>query len=229
MQVVILAAGRGMRMGKLTDDLPKPLLVVAGKTLLEHKFDILPNNVDEVILVVGYYGGKIQERFGGSYKDKRILYVEQEKIDGTAGALSRARSILRDSFLVLNGDDLYAKDDAVHCIAIDGWTMLVQETESVRSGNVTIDADGKVLDIEEGDHSGRVGLTNTGMYALDTRIFDYPMVPKSEGSEEYGLPQTILAASQVGHIPFSAVKATHWVQVTSPGDLEKAEEMLKNQ
>src|ERR1700689_506521 len=109
MQTVILAAGRGTRMGALTESTPKPLLEVAGKTLLEHKLDMLPYDVDEVIIIVGYLGGEIQKRFGGTYKDKHIFYVEQEKLDGTAGALWQARSVLEGQFLVMMGDDLYAK------------------------------------------------------------------------------------------------------------------------
>ncbi len=227
MQAVILAAGRGKRMGDLTEGVPKPLLEVAGKTLLEHKLDMLPYDVDEVVLIVGYMGGTIQKKFGGEYSGKHIYYVEQEKLDGTAGALWRAQSILRDEFLVLNGDDLYAKDDAVRCIAIKGWTMLVKETDDVRSGNVVIDDSGNVLDIQEGDIDGTRGLTNTGMFALDMRIFEYPMVPKAEGSEEFGLPQTILSASKASGIPFSVVKATQWIQITSPEDIERAEALLK--
>ena len=216
-------------MGALTDALPKPLLQVAGKTLLEHKFDILPNNIDEVILVVGYMGGLIQKTFGGSYKDKRILYVEQEKIDGTAGALWRARSILKDSFLVMMGDDIYSKEDANRCIAIGGWTQLVQETEHMDMGGcVVIDESGTIKDIEEGNHGGKPGLIGTNMFSLDTRLFDFEMVPKSEGSEEFGLPQTIVAASKKSGIPFSAVKATQWIQITTPEDIARAEETLKS-
>jgi NDP-sugar pyrophosphorylase family protein len=215
-------------MGTLTDNVPKPLLEVGGKTLLEHKFDILPYDVDEIILVVGYHGGAILDRFGGGYNGKRILYVEQEKIDGTAGALWQARSVLHDRFLVLMGDDLYAKEDADRCIAIHDWTMLVQETDHMSQGGCVIaDAQGNVTEIEEGDHGGKPGLISTNMFALDTRIFDYPLVPKSTGSEEFGLPQTILAASKRSNIPFSAVKSSFWFQITNPEDLEKAAQILK--
>ena len=54
MQVVILAAGRGTRMGDLTSDTPKPLLKVKDKTLLEYKLDVLPDSISEVIFVIGY-------------------------------------------------------------------------------------------------------------------------------------------------------------------------------
>lgn len=230
MQAVILAAGRGTRMLGLTDSVPKPLLEVAGKTLLEHKFDILPYDIDEIILVVGYMGGVIQKRFGGSYKDKRILYVEQEKIDGTAGALWRARSVLKDTFLVMMGDDIYSQDDANRCIAVDGWTMVVHETEHMNMGGcVIVDKAGDVKDIEEGNHAGKPGLINTNMFSLDTRLFDFPMVPKSAGSDEFGLPQTVLAASKKSGISFKAVTSSFWIQITAPEDLQKAEEILGNQ
>jgi len=224
MQAVILAAGRGTRMGVLTDNIPKPLLEIGGKTLLEHKFDALPEEIDEIVLVVGYLGGKIQERFGGSYKDRRILYVEQEVLDGTMGALSRVKGILTDRFLVMMGDDLYASDDIVRCIAIPDWVMLVEDTAQMNAGGrIIVDDAGTIADIEEGDHKGQAGLANTGLFVLDTRIFQYPMVPKRAGSDEFGLPQTALAASKTAGIPFLAIKSTFWIQVTDSYDLVRAD------
>ena len=67
MQAVILAAGRGVRMGALTESTPKPMLQIKGRTLLEYKLAALPEEVDEVIIVVGYLGGMIQSHFGGEY------------------------------------------------------------------------------------------------------------------------------------------------------------------
>ncbi len=216
-------------MGKLTESVPKPLLEVAGKTLLEHKLDILPNDIDEVILVVGYMGSAIQTRFGGGYKGKRILYVEQEEFNGTAGALWYAQSILKDRFLVLMGDDLYAKEDIIQCVGkSDGWSMLVAElSESRTGGSVKVDAKGLVKEVVENHgEGGAKGLTSTNMFVFDTRLFQYPMVPKTEGSAEFGLPQTAVAASKALGIPFFAVPATFWFQITEPGDLQKAEEIL---
>ncbi len=77
MQAVILAAGRGTRMGALTEHTPKPMLLVNGRPVLEYIFDSLPEEIDEVIIVVGYLGSVIQKHFGGFYKGKKILYVEQ--------------------------------------------------------------------------------------------------------------------------------------------------------
>src|SRR5215212_8859235 len=109
MQAVILAAGRGTRMVELTTEVPKPMLEVSGKTLLEYKFDALPEEVAEVIIIVGYLGSVIQRRFGGEYKGKKLFYVEQEELNGTAGALWHAKDILKDRFIVMMGDDIYTK------------------------------------------------------------------------------------------------------------------------
>lgn len=226
MQAVILAAGRGTRMGTLTDTTPKPLLEVAGKSLLEHKFDALPTDVDEIILVVGYLGGKIQERFGGAYNGKRMLYVEQEVLDGTMGALSRAKTILKDRFLVLNGDDIYAPQDIQALSKCDGWTVLGLEMEELKSAaKVALNEDGTVKEIiEASHHEGGAGFLSTGAFLLDETIFTYPPVPKAPGSDELGLPQTILAS---GH-PLSLIHATYWIGITAPEDLEKAEKILSD-
>lgn len=228
MQAVMLAAGRGTRMGKLTGETPKPLLVVAGKTLLEHKFDTLPADIDEVIIVIGYLGDLIKKHIGDSCADKRVRYVVQENYTaGTADALWQTKEFLTDRFLVLMGDDLYSKDDTERCLVAKDWVMLVQKTEHMQmGGHVLADIEGKISDIEEGNHAGAPGLISTNMFVLDTRLFMNPLVPKAAGSEEYGLPQTVLAASRASGIPFTALESTFWFQITIPEDIEKAEEIL---
>ena len=229
MQAVILAAGRGERMGKLTESTPKPLLEVAGKSLLEHKFDALPKSIDEIILVVGYLGSQIQKRFGGEYKNKKILYVEQEPPHGTAGALWQTKELLKGRFIVMMGDDIYAAKDVVHGVEKKhGWWLGVSEVHEKRTGgSVCVDAKGHITAIEENHAAGgKKGMIGTNLFAFDKRIFEAVLIPRSEGSEEYGLPQTALAASKQLNIEFCAIPATLWIQITVPHDLKKAEEML---
>lgn len=228
MQAVILAAGKGTRMGALTAETPKVMLKVAGKTLLEHKFDALPESVDEIILVVGYLGHTIQAAFGGEYNGKKVLYVEQETLDGTGGALWRVRPILHDRFLVMYGDDIYARADIRAMSACAEWSVAGLKMNSLGSAaKIIIDDVGTIRNIvEREEHDGGEGYVNTGLYTFDTRVFDFPLLPKSAGSDEYGLPQTVLAASLEGKIPFKLVEATQWMQITAPEDLEKAEAML---
>lgn len=228
MQAVILAAGRGTHMQALTDACPKPLLQVAGKSLIEHKLDALPASVDEVILVIGYQGDMIRERFGDSFGGRRMRYVVQETLDGTMGALALARPFLTERFVVMMGDDLYAREDIEACFAVPGWSILVQPTETMASGGrMVMDGAGHIVAIEEGDHTGKPGLMNTNLFALEPNVFDYPMVPKSAGSDEYGLPQTVVAAALASGTPLVAVDATFWFQITAPEDLARAEEALR--
>ncbi|MDO8514645.1 MAG: nucleotidyltransferase family protein [bacterium] len=229
MQAVILAAGRGTRMEELTHSVPKPMLDVEGKPLLEYKFEALPDEVNEVIIIVGHLGGVIQRHFGSSYINKKILYVEQKELNGTAGALWCAKDVLKDRFLVMMGDDIYAKSDIEACIAEGNvWRLLVQQVpEMRRAGDVELDEDVNIAAIVEGDRGTTPGLASTNMFLLDTRLFSCPLVPKQADSLEYGLPQTVLAGAKKLGIRFEPVFTDKWIQITSPKDLVKAADMLK--
>jgi NDP-sugar pyrophosphorylase family protein len=150
-------------------------------------------------------------------------------MDGTAGALWKARPALKEKFLAMNGDDLYSLKDTEECLKYE-WAMQIQERKPLGGGGkVLLDAHHCVTDIiENPDHGNEAGYVGTGMYMLDQRIFENAPVPKSEGSDEYGLPQTLLSASKHMHVPIHAVPTTFWLQITTPEDLQKAEEILEN-
>ena len=227
MQCVILAAGRGTRMGSLTEALPKPLLMVGGKILLEHQLDILPDTIDEVILVVGYLGSQIERRFGGFYNNKKILYVEQGDIHGTAGALWSAREILRDKFLVMMADDIHDARDVERCLKAKQWALLVQKLPEMNdAGDVQLDKTGRIIDIVEGRHGKKAGLASTNLFFLDTRIFQSTLEAKELDSQEFGLPQTALSASKQRGIKFEAILTEKWIRISEPADLQKAEKIL---
>ena len=229
MQAVILAAGRGTRMVELTESVPKPMLDVGGKPLLEYKLEAMPDEIDEVVLIVGYLGDVIRKHFGNGFARKRIQYVEQKELDGTAGALWKAKDLLHERFLVLMGDDIYAHEDIEACIAPgEVWRLLVQQVPELhRAGDVQLGDDGSISEIIEGDRRSEPGLASTNMFLLDTRLFAAPMVPKQLGSLEFGLPQTAVAASRSLKVRFEPVFTDKWIQITAPKDLVTAAEILK--
>jgi len=213
-------------MGPLTEKKPKPLLEVNGKSLLEHKLAALPEEVDEVIIVIGYRGEMIRDKFGASYGNITLRYVRQENpTGGTAEALWLAKDLLRGKFLVMNGDNIYAREDIEKCIKSENWSVLVGAAEAIRTGAVIADESGRVLSIVENtEHSGKENYANTALYVLDTRVFDYDPKPKAAGSSELGLPQTFIQAAQ--DIPIKTVQASGWVEIKEPSDLEKASVFL---
>jgi len=95
MKAVILAAGEGIRMRPLTINTPKPLLKIIGKPILEHIIDSFPNEIDEIIIVVGYLKDQIKNYFGSNWKSRKINYIFQKDKKGTAHALWLCRPLLK--------------------------------------------------------------------------------------------------------------------------------------
>ena len=101
---MILAAGRGERMRPLTDTVPKPLLAVAGRSLLERSVDrLVAYGVTNIVVNVHYLGEQIADRLKG-----RARIVHEERLLETGGSVKNALPLLGDGpFFVLNGDGLW--------------------------------------------------------------------------------------------------------------------------
>jgi bifunctional UDP-N-acetylglucosamine pyrophosphorylase/glucosamine-1-phosphate N-acetyltransferase len=225
MQAVILAAGKGMRMRPLTLEMPKPLIKVAGKSLLEHNLDNLVGLVDEVILVVGYKKEMIMEKFGREYKGINVVYVVQEKQLGTGHALLLTGGKVNGKFLMLNGDDLYSREDMEAVSKYDNC-VLVEKKEDVFGFGVVVVDDRKVVDIVEKPEKFVSDLVNTGMYCFGLEVFEIlKNLGKSERGE-YEITDAIKELAKKGKMHFEEVNG-FWIPVSEPHQIAEAEKLLE--
>ena len=214
-------------MGELTRHIPKPLLMVGGKNLLEHKIDILPSEIDEIIIVIGHLGNKIREHFGNSYNGRKITFVEQGNPLGTAHALFGTRDLIKGRFLSMMGDDIYGPESIRSVMKHPFAISTIPSPGFAGIGKVEINEDGYLTDIlfSNKDEGGLITIEN-GLYSLTPDVFNFPMV-KIPGKEEYGLPHTVLAQIINGTIKLKTTKADYWIKINSPADLVIAENILR--
>lgn len=107
MRAMILAAGRGERMGKLTEYTPKPLLKVHGKYLIEYALQsLIATNIKEIVINVSYKAELIQQTLGdGNQYGVQITYsIEKERLETGGGILNALHLLGRDPFIVISSD-----------------------------------------------------------------------------------------------------------------------------
>lgn len=219
MQAIILAAGEGKRLRPFTDHLPKPMVDVQGKPILEHVISALPAHVTDVVIVTGYKEEVVMEYFGDSFSGKSITYVKGVKPKGTGYALQKARPFLTSEyFLLLNGDDLYHPDDLA-VSALRRPTVFVTSSQNPeRFGVCLINEQGLLARIIEKPKEPPSNLVNTGGYVLNHEIFDVPVSVLPNGE--------LNLAEQIGNWamrrPVHTHKATFWNPINTIEELEEA-------
>lgn len=174
--VIILCGGRGTRLGALTDDIPKPLVEIHGKSFLEILIDAAAQHgFTRFILATGYKGEKIEEVFRNGKKHRILFSREPEPLGTGGGLLFSARQIQSENFLVMNGDSLCAADLgsllAFHGERTGLATVTVTPAEESRTdgGYLSIGANHKILSFEEKKFApGR--FINAGIYVLNRKI-----------------------------------------------------------
>jgi NDP-sugar pyrophosphorylase family protein len=223
MQAVILAAGEGKRMRPLTLERPKPLIEVAGKPIIEYVMDALPPEIDEIIIVTGYKGDMIQERFGDSYGGHPIRYVHQWMPAGTAHALSLARPFIKGKFMFLNADDILGPEALAEAIKHPLAILVSRHDRPEIMGVVERAEDGTLASIEEKPEKPKSNLVNTNTMVLDDRVFSYE-APRHPTGEYYIVdPVSSLAKDHA----ITVIEQPVWIPVGYPEDIPKAEAKLK--
>lgn len=237
MKLVILAAGKGKRMGESSNHTPKPILLYKDKTLIHHKLEQLPSDINEIIITIGHLGEKIVESIGHSYDNSQnggkiipITYIKQEELLGTGHALWQCKETIGNCpFLVLMGDDLYSKEDlkgmvAKHKDNNESWVVLVeQQKDHIPYGKCILDGEGYLIDFKN-DPQKEIpeNFMYTGACLLTPNVFNLPLVKISE--TEYGLPYTFVqeqrhTLNSSGKLNIHAVNTTYWKRITTPEDL----------
>lgn len=218
MKAVLFAAGKSTRTHPLTLTRPKPLLPVANRTIIEHQLDALEGLVDAAVLVVGYLGKMIQERFGDTYGSLALEYVWQAEQRGTGHALLQCAERIKGPFIALNGDDIYAESDLrVLCEA--GQAALVRTVEDPRLyGVYEVDDAGRVVRIEEKPHAPKSNLANMGAYKFTPEVFEILADTAPSARGEIEITSAIQALADAGK--FHVVESNgHWFPIAYPWDL----------
>lgn len=188
MKAMILAAGVGSRLDPLTRNVPKPLVPVVNKPVMEHIVEMLARNgFNEIMVNVHYLGEQIQAYFGdGSKWGVKITYSVEDQLWGDAGSLKRCEEFFRDDvFVVVGGDDLadfdleslvsfHRDNEAIATLALS----LVEDPSQY--GIALLNDRGRITRFLEKPKAANLfsNSANTGVYVFHPRIFD--LIPEGE-------------------------------------------------
>lgn len=209
MQAVITAGGRGTRVASVNGSIPKPLLPIAGKPVLQHQVECLKRQgFDRVTFTIGYLGDMIRKYFGdGSRFGVKIDYIREDAPLGTAGALYYLKGSLHEDFLLINGDLIFDVDLkrmlAFHKAHHAAATLLVHPNDHpYDSGLVAADSDGRVHGwlAKEDVRGWYRNCVNAGIHVLSPKVLE-----KLDSPQKLDLDREILKPL----IPSGAVYAYH--------------------
>lgn len=224
MQCVILAAGKGTRMRPLTESLPKPLIKICGKTILDHIVEALPSEIDEVIMVVGYLEEKIKSYCGDNFYGRKIIYATQSDYSGGTGdALMCTKDYVTGKFLFLNGDDIYGSEAIASIIKEDSAMFGVHSKTPERFGVIEQNEDNTLRDIVEKPENPTSNLININGYVLQPTIFDYA-TPKSDRLGEVLVTDMVSLYAEKN--PIKVIEQDLWLPIGYPEHIEAAEKVL---
>jgi dTDP-glucose pyrophosphorylase len=227
---VLLAAGRGTRMREMTAELPKPMLEVRGKPVLQHILEGLRDaEIRRFLIIVGYRADAVQNFFGdGSRYNADIRYVTQVVQDGTGRVVDLARSFARDAPFILGYGDILV-DPANYKRTVD----LADEVEAIitvkrgedvtKGGAVFLNERMELIDLREKSQPGELSSPwyNAGLYAFRPSIFEFTAELKPSPRGEYELTDAIRSLAQSGKKVQALELSGEWADVRDPEVLAK--------
>lgn len=225
-EAVLMAGGRGERLKPLTDTMPKPMLPLGGKPIVQYNIEnLVKYGIDRIHISVKYLADKITEYFkDGEEFHASIDYVNEEKPLGTMGALSLIENFRSDYILVMNSDlftDINFEDFFLHFIE-SGADMAVASVPY----NVSVPYG--VLEIKEGNITSIIEkptytyFSNAGIYLMKREVLHY--IPAGNYFDATDLMQKLIDQNRkLAYFPIVG----YWIDIGKPDDYKKAQEYVK--
>jgi NDP-sugar pyrophosphorylase family protein len=231
-KALILTAGRGTRLGALTDQCPKPLLDLAGEPIIERIIGSLRDaGVGEFVVVTGYLAEKMEAHLGdGSGMGVTIRFIRQENPQGTGEAVGLARDLLRDGpFVMTYGDIVISPEnygailrdfEEIPCDLLLGLNWM---DDPSAGGAVTIDDDHRVTGIIEKPAPGTSSThwNSAGLMIMRPAIFDHTAALEPSARGELELTDAIHGMIDAGCKLRGFPLKGFWSDIGTPEDLEK--------
>jgi UDP-N-acetylglucosamine diphosphorylase / glucose-1-phosphate thymidylyltransferase / UDP-N-acetylgalactosamine diphosphorylase / glucosamine-1-phosphate N-acetyltransferase / galactosamine-1-phosphate N-acetyltransferase len=224
-KAVVLAAGRGMRMRELTIDLPKPMIDVRGKPVLQHIVEGLRDaGVRRVLLIVGYHAETVRNFFGdGRHHNVDIEYTMQTVQDGTGRVVDLARNFTGGSpFILSYGDILISPANYKHVVDLpNNFEAIITVTrgEDVsKGGAVFVNEQMELVDLREKPKPGEPTSQwyNAGLYAFRPSIFEFIARLKPSPRGEYELTDAVRDLARSGKKVKALELSGEWADVRDP-------------
>jgi UDP-N-acetylglucosamine diphosphorylase/glucosamine-1-phosphate N-acetyltransferase len=178
MKAVILAAGEGTRLRPFTTSEPKVMIPIANRPIGQYVIDsLVKNGVREMVMVVGYKRERIMSYFGdGRSFGASIEYITQDKSGGlgTGFALSKARDVVGDEFIVVAGDNVIEPSTLADIVGKPrGYALVVTESLTPSKYGVVLLSGDNIARIIEKPKERLSNIISTGIYRLDKEVFQY--------------------------------------------------------
>jgi len=223
-KAVVLAAGRGKRMRELTNDIPKPMVQVHGKPVVEYIIEGLRDaGIEKVLLIVGYRKETVIDFFGsGSDFGVQIDYIEQVTQDGTGRVVELARDFCGNNSFILSYGDVLVDPSCYMPLTRpmdEEIRVTVRRMEDVTQGGAVYLNDAfEVIDLREKQLPGEVDTPwyNAGIYTFKSSIFPYVASLEKSPRGEYELTDAIRAAARDGRKVKAIEIKGKWADVRDP-------------
>lgn len=227
LECMIMAGGRGKRLSPLTDAVPKPMLLLGNKPIIEHNIDrLISFGIKKFYISVKYLGSQIENYFGdGSSKGVSIEYIWEDEPLGTAGALSLVEKFNSEHILLMNSD-LFTDID-FEDLYLD---LINQKADmAVASTEYKVDVPYAVFETTENrvtnfkEKPTYVYHSNAGVYILNKELIN--KIPKREFYDITDLMEKLVKeGGKLIHNPIMGF----WIDIGSPQDYKQAQELIKH-
>lgn len=227
LECMLMAGGRGKRLSPLTDTIPKPMLPLGGKPIIEYNIDrLISFGIKKIYISVKYLGEQIEEYFGdGSKKGIEIEYIWEEKALGTAGALSLVNKFETEHILLMNSD-LFTNVD-FEDLYLD---MVRQQADMVvASTEYKVDVPYAVFETNEQqvvnfkEKPSYIYHSNAGIY-----MFRRELLKKIPNNEFYNITDLMDEIVKDGYKLIHSPIVGYWIDIGSPTDYKQAQEFVKH-